>query len=159
VLDQIRINTKKKLVKFLVASRSDVGGLPAGADRIDAFVRENGFAGFFATSAKSGQGCDELLQAIRQAIPWEDLPSVSSPEVLRKLREFVNDLNPARKVTKAGDVPAMVTIAELLQRFESAHKVKVPQEEFISYLERLEATDTADVLVFHSTGAAPKPED
>ncbi|MFA6372783.1 MAG: TIR domain-containing protein [Methanothrix sp.] len=159
VLDQARTNTGKKLIKFLVASRSDVGGLPAGADRINAFVRENGFAGLFKTSAKTGEGCGELLQAIRQAIPWEDLPSVSSPEVLRKLREFVAGLNPARSSMGAEEVPALVTIAELLQRFESACNAKVPLEDFIAYLLRLEASDTADVLVFHTTGEAPKLED
>lgn len=159
VLDQARTNTKKKLIKILVASRSDVGGLPAGTERINTFVREHGFAGFFKTSAKTGQGCDELLQAIRQAIPWDDLPSVSSPEVLRKLRDFVTDLNPARTFVETREVPALITIAELLQRFESACKVKVPLEEFIVYLQRLEASDTAEVLVFHSTGEVPQPED
>jgi WD40 repeat protein len=132
VLDQASTNTRKRLIKFLVASRSDMGGLPAGADRIDAFVRENGFAGFFKTSAKTGQGCDELLQAIRQAIPWNDLPSVSSPEALRKLRDFVAGLNPARAVVKAGEIPALMTISELLRTFEISCKVKVPLEEFIT---------------------------
>lgn len=159
VLDQARTNSKKKLIKFLVASRSDVGGLPASAERIDAFVFEHGFAGFFKTSAKTGQGCDELLQAIRQSIPWDDLPSLSSPEVLRKLRDFVSDLNPARKVVEAREVPALVTIEELLQRFESKCKVKVTFEEFIAYLQRLEASDTADILVFHTTGETPKLRD
>jgi small GTP-binding protein len=159
VLDQVRTNTRKKLIKFLVASRSDVGGLPAGVERIDAFVRENGFAGFFRTSAKTGQGCDELLQAIRQAIPWNDLPSVSSPEVLRKLRDFVSGLNPARSILGAREVPPLMTIAELLQRFESACKVKVPLEDFIVYLQLLEDSDTADLLVFHTTGENPRHED
>ncbi|WP_229393281.1 GTPase [Methanosarcina sp. DH1] len=159
VLDQAHTNTKKKLIKFLVASRSDVGGLPAGSERIDTFVYENGFAGFFKTSAKTGKGCKELLKAIRQEIQWDDLPSVSSPEVLRKLRDFVTILNPARSAVGAREMPALMTITELLQRFESAFHVKVPVEEFITYLQRLEASDTLDLLVFHTTGETPKLDD
>jgi Ras family len=62
VLDRARTNTK--LVKFLVASRADVGGLPAGKGRIEAFCQENGFAQFISTSANTGEGCEELLEAI-----------------------------------------------------------------------------------------------
>ena len=75
--------------KFLVASRIDVGGLPAGTERIEAFARENGFARFIPTSASTGEGCDELLEAIREGIPWDEVPKVTTTNTLAPLRDYV----------------------------------------------------------------------
>jgi small GTP-binding protein len=59
VLDQAYTNAKIK--KLLVASRIDVGGLPASRERIESFASEQGFAKFIPTSANTGEGCDALL--------------------------------------------------------------------------------------------------
>ena len=36
---------------------------------------------------------------------------------------------------------------------------QVPLDDFIAYLKRLEDSDDIDLLVFHSTGKTPEPED
>ena len=86
VLDQARTNTPIR--KLLIASRIDVGGLPAGKDRIEAFARENGFVQFIPTSASTGEGCDELVEAIRQGIPWNQLPKVTTTFILAAIRDY-----------------------------------------------------------------------
>ena len=57
----------------------------------EAFAGENGFASFIPTSANTGEGCDTLLEAIRQAIPWDELPKVTTEGPLAPLRAIVAD--------------------------------------------------------------------
>jgi len=167
-LDQAHTNTKLK--KILVAARVDVGGLPASPERIEAFAREHGFAHFIPTSAYTGEGCDELLAAIRQGIPWDEVPKVTTTNTLAAMREYVGrlkspltpSLSPERGEGDVGKVaegwPLLFTVAELHEGFVAYFGEKIPLDEFIAHLQRLEATDAVDVLVFHTTGAEPRPE-
>ncbi len=53
-------------------------------------IAECGFEGqYFETSAKEGEGIAEFRQAIRDAIPWEKLPRVSSSELFYRIKEFL----------------------------------------------------------------------
>ena len=161
VLDQARTNTK--LGKLLVASRIDVGGLPAGKERIEGFARENGFAQFIPTSASTGEGCDKLLEAIRQGISWDDVPKVTTTKTLAAMRDYVARLKGEKSGTDAKDdkqaAPTrLLTIAALHEGFVAYFGEKIPLDEFIAHLQRLEATDTVDLLVFHTTGAEPRSE-
>jgi small GTP-binding protein len=160
-LDQTRTNTKMK--KILVASRIDAGGLPSSKERIEIFVRENGFAQFIPSSASTGDGCEELMEAIRQGIPWDEVPKVTTTRTLAALRDYVAKLKGEKSETDGKDElktsPArLFTIAELHEGFVSHLGEKIPLDEFISHLQRLEATDVVDLLVFHTTGAEPRPE-
>jgi small GTP-binding protein len=155
VLDQARTNTKVK--KLLVASRVDVGGLPAGKERIEAFARENGFAQFISTSAYTGEGCDELMQAISHAIAWDELPTVTTTRTLAAMREYIARLK-GEQDGQALAPAALLTIAALYEGFVAHFGEKIPLDEFIAHLQRLEATDAVDLLVFYSTGATPGPE-
>jgi small GTP-binding protein len=155
VLDQARSNTKIR--KILVASRIDVGGLPAGRERIEAFCSEHGFDKFIATSATSGEGCEELLNAIRSGIHWEGLPKVTTEGPLAPLRDYIASL----KAEKDGRVPPstrLFTIAKLHEGFSSDYWRKISLDEFIAHLKRLEDTDAVDLLVFSTTGASPTAE-
>ena len=138
-LDQARTNAP--ISRLLVPARMDVGGFPVSAERLQTFAKERGFNGVFPTSAFTGDGCGDLLKAIREHIRWDDLPAVSSTETLAALRDFVARL----KGVKAGGAsvpasrggkgkrasnrlastlapptpPALLTIAELHRRFEA----------------------------------------
>jgi len=155
VLDQARTNTQVK--KFLVAARIDVGGLPSGRERIEAFARANGFVQFIATSAYTGEGCDELMEAIRQGIPWGELPTVTTTRTLAAMREYVARLK-GEQDGQAVAPARLLSIAALHEGFVAHFGEKIPLDEFIAHLQRLEATDAVDLLVFYTTGAAPGPE-
>jgi small GTP-binding protein len=162
VIDQARTN--RKLKKLLVAARIDVGGLPSGKERIEAFARENGFAQFIPTSAYTGEGCEELLEAIRQGIPWDEVPKVTTTTTLAAMRDYVARLKGEKsgacaKEDKQVALARLLTIAELHEGFASYFGEKIPLDEFIAHLQRLEATDAVDLLVFHTTGAEPRSED
>jgi len=152
-LDQASANMRVR--KLLVASRIDVGGLPAGRERIEAFARENGFAGFIPTSAYTGEGCDELLEAIRAGIAWDEVPKVTTTDTLAALRDYVARLKGAKEGSQPSPVK-LFTVAALHEGFAAHFGKKLPFDEFVAHLQRLEATDAIDLLVFHTTGAAPE---
>lgn len=81
----------KHLKKYLVAARSDRGGIGVSADRIATLVRESGFSGYFETSAKEGWQIPELKEAIRASIDWDALPKVVSTELFETMRQFILD--------------------------------------------------------------------
>ena len=161
VLDQASTNTK--ITKLLIASRIDVGGLPAGKERIETFALENGFAQFIATSAATGEGCDDLLEAISRAIPWDLVPTMTTTTTLAALRDYVARLKGEKDGSGGGDdrqisrMP-LLTVAQLHEGFVADFGEKIPFDEFVAHLQRLEATDAVDLLVFRTTGAKPRPE-
>ncbi|MFH1738775.1 MAG: GTP-binding protein [bacterium] len=72
--------------KLLVAGRVDRGHPTATPAMIEEFRREHGFDNFIATSAKTGEGVEELRKAIARAIPWKDLSVTTSPQLWKDIR-------------------------------------------------------------------------
>ena len=149
VLDQARTSTRLK--KILVASRIDVGGMPASREAIDAFVSANGFDGFIPTSAKTGEGCEHLLAAIRNGIPWDQLPIVTTTRTFAALRDFVAQ-------NRAGSA-SLFTVGELHNGFVASQSEHIPLDEFVSHLQRLEVGGHITLLVFKTVGSVPREED
>ena len=120
------------LVKYLVASRIDRGGVAVSKDRIDEVVKKYEFDGFFETSAKRGDGVPELITAIRKAIAWKKLPSISSTELFRAVKLFII------KRKRSGEFSAIQS--ELLKKFRKTKKYSDTTEDvFSTCLGRLEA--------------------
>jgi WD40 repeat protein len=76
-------------MKFLVAARTDRGGITVSDERIRTFMREHDFADFFRTSAREGWQIAALKVAVAQAIRWEELPKVSSNELFQEIKDFL----------------------------------------------------------------------
>src|SRR5262249_9534730 len=53
------------------------------------FIKEFNFAGYYATSAKEGWQIDKLRAAIEQAIPWDELPTVTSSELFATIKSYL----------------------------------------------------------------------
>jgi WD40 repeat protein len=77
------------MFKYLVAARTDRGGIAASQERIAATMRSLGFDGYYETSAKEGWGIEALTEAIRYSIDWVNLPKVSSTELFTQIKEFL----------------------------------------------------------------------
>jgi GTPase SAR1 family protein len=75
--------------KFLVAARTDRGGIGVSKARIEALVQELGFDGYFETSAKEGWSIRELSEAIHAAIDWDALPKVRSTQLFQDIKKFL----------------------------------------------------------------------
>jgi len=78
-----------KIIKILVAARTDVAGISASRERINSFVKDCGFDAYFETSALTGRNIDELSEAIRSAIHWEDMVRVSSTALFQQIKTFL----------------------------------------------------------------------
>src|SRR5207248_10634078 len=75
--------------KFLVSARADRGGVSVSGERIQNVKDEYGFDGYFETSAKEGWQIADLRDAITHAIPWDDLPVVTSEKLFAGIKEFL----------------------------------------------------------------------
>ncbi len=75
--------------RFLVAARSDRGGIGISRERIDRSLRELDLDQFFVTSAAEDSGITELRQAILDAITWDKMLKVTSSELFQNIKRFL----------------------------------------------------------------------
>ena len=80
---------KRTVRKFLVAARTDRGGVNVSRARVDALLNELECDGYFETSAKEGREIERLGKAIREAINWSSAPKVSSTELFHVIKSFL----------------------------------------------------------------------
>lgn len=80
---------RKEFAKLLVAGRVDAGGLRLSRSEVEKFAAERKFGGFLETSAKKNLGCEELKQAIMEAIPWDELPCRTTEVLFKRLKEEI----------------------------------------------------------------------
>lgn len=82
--------SRNSFAKLLVAGRVDAGGLRAASRiQIEAFAKERGFSGFLETSAKTGEQCEELKQAILNNIRWDKIPCRTTMTLFKRLKEEI----------------------------------------------------------------------
>ena len=100
--------------KLLIAARIDRGGKGVSRERIEAVVQELGFDGYFETSAKEGWSIDELREAIRKGIDWDNLPKVTSTELFQHIQAFLIAQKEAGRLIS--------TVEDLYRAFLAAEK-------------------------------------
>ena len=92
-------------VSVLVAARGDRGGTPVGTARLNDFLNDQGFDTYIQTSAKDGWGISDLLGYIKEHIPWDALPRVSSTELFTAIRGFLTtERGAGRLLTREDDL-------------------------------------------------------
>ena len=118
--------------RLLIAGRVDRGYPTATEKDIEAFRRLHGFEQFVATSAKTGQGINEVREAIHQAIRWELLPVTSSPELWKQIREYILKRRNGRYV--------LTTSKALRAAFRRQHKgVEFTEADFDTVIKHAQA--------------------
>jgi hypothetical protein len=119
---------RREVSRLLVFSQIDVGGMKISNAKIERFLERYGFAGWLATSAKTGENCSddgnegqpsELKQRIAESIPWERLPWTATPRLLAELKDAVMRMRDATDIL-------LLRFAELAQRLAQA----LPRERF-----------------------------
>lgn len=114
--------------RLLVFSQIDVGGMKIGNAKIERFREQHGFAGWLATSAKTGEHCSDtendgkpskLKQMIADHIPWALLPWTATPRLLAELKTAVMTIRDNTDIR-------LLRFSELAQRLEQA----LPGERF-----------------------------
>lgn len=142
--ERIQEELKLSIVKFLVAARVDVGRLGVSSERIQLLLRELSFDKFFETSAKESWGVGDLGAAIRAAIDWGKLPSVSSTQLFQSIKTFLVAEKEAGRL--------LSTIDDLYRAYQST--VKSPgdipdlREQFETCIGRVESRGLIQRLSF-----------
>ena len=72
---------------LIVAGRIDAG-FRASRAKLQRFAEEQGFK-YFETSAQDGTGCNELVKAITEAIPWEQMEQRTSPRIFKLIKDQI----------------------------------------------------------------------
>lgn len=119
---------ERRVPRLLVFSQIDVGGMKIGNAKIKRFCEQHGFAGWLATSAKTGELCSDtengggpskLKQMIADHIPWSSLPWTATPRLLAELKNAVMTIRDKTDIR-------LLRFSELAQRLEQA----LPGERF-----------------------------
>jgi WD40 repeat protein/GTPase SAR1 family protein len=119
---------ERRVPRLLVFSQIDVGGMKIGNAKIERFREQHGFAGWLATSAKTGEHCSDtenggrpsnLKQMIADHIPWSSLPWTATPRLLAELKNAVMAIRDTTDIR-------LLRFPELAQRLERA----LPGERF-----------------------------
>ena len=118
----------RRVPRLLVFSQIDVGGMKVSNAKIEQFREQHGFAGWLATSAKTGEQCSDtesggnpskLKQMIADHIPWSTLPWTATPRLLAELKNAVMTIRDKTDIR-------LLRFSELAQRLEQA----LPGERF-----------------------------
>ena len=106
-----------------------MGSLSDG--EIRALVDHYGFGGFVATSAKTGEGVDQLRTLLQDNIRWDELPVTHSPKLSRNLKEFI--------VTRWGEAP-LTRCSDLKIAFRlAARESEIGDRAFDTVIEHLQS--------------------
>lgn len=127
-LKSLETAAERRVPRLLVFSQIDVGGMKIGNAKIERFREQHGFAGWLATSAKTGEHCSDtenggkpskLKQMIAEHIPWSTLPWTATPRLLAELKTAVMTMRDNTDIR-------LLRFSELAQRLEQA----LPGERF-----------------------------
>jgi WD40 repeat protein len=105
-------------IKLLVAARSDRGGATITRDKIDNFIQEHGYTGYFSTSAMKDEGCDRLKDSLIKFIPWDKLSWISTRKLFKELKEAIIEL--------IDEGIVLIRFSELLQQLQ----IRLPNKSF-----------------------------
>jgi small GTP-binding protein len=84
---ELRAALKHEPVKLLVATKADLGSSVITVDMAESVKQEHGYSAFFKTSAKTGTGCQELLNALSKYIPWQSIPWTSTFKLFKAIKD------------------------------------------------------------------------
>lgn len=79
------------LTTFLVAARTDRGGITVSAERIQQLMADFALDEYFQTSAKEGTNTAILRSRLLAAIDWERIPKIASTALFAAVKRFVVD--------------------------------------------------------------------
>lgn len=85
----LKKHTPPHVVKFLVSARCDVSPVTVDQQQINQILAKYGLDFYVKTSAKQGEGVEELLQTLLKSIPWNKLPRTTTPKLFEVIREIL----------------------------------------------------------------------
>lgn len=119
---------------LLIAARSDRGAPRLVQAELELFCKQRGLVAYVPTSAKAGDGINDLLQLMRGLISWDDKPSTVTTETFKRIKDHVLGLKENRRRRKV-----IITPGELRQRLaKSKGKWRFSDEEMMTAVGHLQ---------------------
>jgi GTPase SAR1 family protein len=101
---------------ILVGGRADRGDARLTPEELDEFCRQRGISGgYLATSAKNGRGLDNLVQRMKELIPWEKKAATVTTVTFKRIKDYVLKL----KENRQDDDPIIVSQEKLRAQLEA----------------------------------------
>lgn len=88
-LQQLDVSDQKSCRRILVASQIDRGTAALTEAEITTFRARNDIDAYVATSALTGKGCADLLEAIRRQIDWSAIPRIITTQTFKRIKDYV----------------------------------------------------------------------
>ncbi len=98
-LEQLR-GTAKLPPTLLVGARIDRGAPVLSIQELDQVCQKYGVSGgYIGTSAKTGEGVDDLMEKIKSQIPWDEMTTTVTTLTFKRIKDYIKFLkeNPHRK--------------------------------------------------------------
>ncbi|MGB8194703.1 MAG: TIR domain-containing protein, partial [Chitinophagaceae bacterium] len=119
---------------ILIGARADRGSPDLTKEELEkACKQHNIVGGFIATSAKTGEGIEELKRIIKRIIPWDHLQATSTNTTFKKIKEFVLSLK--ERATTGKTLVSPSGLQTLLEELDSNWKFS--QDEIIAAIRNL----------------------
>jgi small GTP-binding protein len=83
---------------LLVAARSDRGTSRLTAEELNEFCAKRGIKGHVTTSARTGQGLDEVVKRVRELIRWENRTTTVTTSTFKRVRDYILRIKEERHV-------------------------------------------------------------
>jgi small GTP-binding protein len=110
-------NGQQACPTILVAARADRGTASLTTEEIEEFCRQHGLSGYVRTSARSGEGVEELILRTQALIPWDSKPATVTTDAFRRIKDHVLELKENQRRGKV-----VLTPSELRARLEETDR-------------------------------------
>ncbi len=138
---------------ILIAARSDRGTPRLTQEELVAFCKQRGIKAYLSTSAKAGEGIEELIQQMQDLIPWDDKTATVTTETFKRIKDFVLNLKEDSR-----RLEVILKPEELRQRLEKTdHRWKFSDDEMltaVTHLAESRLCDAAKNLAGRATHSA-----
>jgi len=88
--------------KLLIGAQADRGTPALTTGELEAFCSRRRIIGFISTSAKTGQGVEDLIRRMKEVIPWEDKPATVTTVTFKRIKDYVADSEGESGTTPTG---------------------------------------------------------
>ena len=90
-------NSRDACRTVLVAARADRGTATLTREELDAYCRQRGIPPYISTSAKEGEGIEELIARMQALIPWDEKPATVTTDTFKRVKDHVLALKENRE--------------------------------------------------------------
>ena len=98
----------------LVGARTDRGAPALSQQELDQFCQRYGIGGgYISTSAKAGEGLEELLERLKAQIPWDEMTATVTTVTFKRIKDYVLALK--EKPDRQGVLVSPTALREQLQ--------------------------------------------